>query len=221
MKFKFISFLIISFCFSSLLKAQEKEFSGIYIEILSRTISSGITTSVLSGQYLTSEKEVKSIIENPKKYLYNCSLKRLFNYTSFAFEELKLKIGHEENIDWNHKISLYRGNDYEDNILYLCKQDTHFAFYIKRVKIKYIELPVKHIGYDHQSILDIYCDTILLLKKIDFQQKVPASDELVKNFITPLNGYETWYFWHPSINDFVKTYIDNKILREKYNLPNW
>lgn len=228
MNWKILVLTFALFLVTNLTAQNTIKFNGYYIEIIGKL-------HFASGQYIVNEKELKGIVQNPHQYIYgekSKQLKPLFNYTSTMLQTLKnasdtlVNIDQDtlKTIDWNYKVSLYRGNDYLENSLYLCKSDTNYAFYIKKVSIicDEVQLPPKVvINSDDSPFFSISNDKIYLLRKILSQSKLSMSSPIINQFISYLNPLETCLKWHPCLGNSVKVYVDGKYYRTEYNYPNW
>lgn len=125
-----------SFFFVKNTNANAISFKGYYIEVLILQKNGMLVT----GEFILEKDSLKSFLENPNQVWENQNLKRIFNYTSLFFfqtepENLPKNVSNIEQIDWNYKVSLYRGNDLSCNKLYRSLINKNYAFYIKEVEI--------------------------------------------------------------------------------------
>lgn len=224
---KITLFIIILFLFKFSLFSQEIEFNGFYIEVIHYLPEENY---VYEAQYLINEEDLLiSLIKNPINFDYK-KIKRLANYTSLYFELLNLPlpqgISKKNQIDWNRKVSLYRGDDRFPHELWRSEiADTNYSFYVKQVKVKIeqIEMEKKIALSSGSGMKQFHGFKIWLLKEI-YDQKLYRMD--VHKGVEKIKLYEALNYFHPSNNQIEKTiYLDEHgaMIKQKNNyiFLNW
>jgi hypothetical protein len=151
--------------------AQKMNIKGYYLELIYNNPKTGKTSH---AEFLFDiVDDLKKLLLNPLNYNDFDSF-RILNYTSYyldliedsMMQEVKIK----QSVNWNLKVSLYRGNDNYPNYL-LRLNDSNFAFYIKKVdvNVKKIIIPRISLNYSDTDLLPTFANQLYLLQQINNQ----------------------------------------------------
>lgn len=199
--------IILLLLFITVTKSFAQEFKGYYMEVLYKS-----NKKIINGEFILNNNELLQLLKSPDD-IWSDKYKRIHNYCGKTFNLLKLQlpdsIENIEQLNWNKKVSLYRGNDDNPYYIFHSQIDNRYFFFIKKIAIQTTFIGdqkqiyemsafnVEIIGCPDCSQINYESNEHFLLNKIIFQELLTDSD------IDKLK-----------INDLIKSINSDKAINE-------
>lgn len=222
MKKKLIVLFIFFINYKSI--AQYNKIHFYYIEFISRYTSEYTKNGYLSGQYLISPNDsIITYLENPELLEKSDKVLRLLNFASRDLQQIEypdsaLRKKDYKEVDWNRKVSLYRGNDFEPYKLIKYKGNNEYAFYIKDVVVSGNMVKNNIVLASHPIQIPFEKDSLFLLnyihsqKDLEFYLFTKFNDKIEYHLFK-----DSFYKFHPSAK---KVWFSNKEFTPTFLYPN-